>query len=329
MEKKLISVVAPMYNEVEIIREYSGAMFAVFSSLREQYDFELLLVNDGSQDATLEQMSAIQKEHPETVTLVNLSRNFGLEGAINAGLRKASGDAVVVMDADLQDPPELIVEMLEKWEHGADIVNACRHKREHDTFFKRKSAEFYYGTLNMFSGKIKLEQNAANYKLMSRKAVEHLLALPEVNSVFRVSVPFLGMRTETVYYERNKRGAGETKYNLQAMIHAALDGITTISIMPLHKLSISIFISATITLLSIVGAILVQDIWRVGFLICAVNALLFTVLFTCLLVIGEYIGQVVIESKRRPISIVYGYFPCDNAKKRGKTCDTSGLETRD
>ena len=234
--KKLISIVAPMYNEESLVHVYCEEVLKMASGLTDKYDFEIILVNDGSKDKTYELILGEQSSHPDEITSVCLSRNFGLEGAVNAGIRKAAGDAVVVMDADLQDPPALIPEMISKWENGADIVVGSRVKRSSDGFFKKFGAGCYYKVLDSLSGKLKLEKSAANFRLLSRKALDQVLALPENNSVFRVVVPFVGMKTDVVEYDRDKRFAGKTKYNLKSMIPYALNSITGISVEPLRKI---------------------------------------------------------------------------------------------
>ena len=215
---KLISIIAPMYNEEEVCPLYIEETMNVVRQLEPEYRGEIICVNEGAKDGTLGKMYEAQEKYPEHVGVINLTRNFGLEGAVNAGLRTATGDAVVVMDADLQDPPQLIVEMVKKWEDGADIVVASRETRTNDTFFKRTTANIYYGILDYLSGKLKLEKSAANYRLMSRKAVDTVLALPEVNTYFRVDVPFIGMKTDKVSYNRDERAAGTTNYNFSKLI---------------------------------------------------------------------------------------------------------------
>ena len=207
--KKLISIVAPMYNEEKLVHEYCEETLKMTEKLAEKYDFEIVLVNDGSRDNTYALMLEEQQKHPKEITTICLSRNFGLEGAVNAGIKKAQGDAVVVMDADLQDPPALIPEMISKWENGADIVVGSRIKRSNDNFFKKAGASFYYKVLDILSGKLKLEKSAANFRLLSRRALNQVLDLPEVNSVFRVVVPFVGMKTDIIEYDRDKRYAGK------------------------------------------------------------------------------------------------------------------------
>lgn len=314
--KKLISIIAPMYNEETLAHEYCKETLAMTETLKDKYDFEIVLVNDGSKDNTYAIMLEEQQAHPNEITTICLSRNFGLEGAVNAGIRKAAGDAVVVMDADLQDPPTLIPEMIEKWENGADIVVGSRVKRSNDNFFKKFGANCYYKVLDALSGKLKLEKSAANFRLLSRKALNQVLELPEVNSVFRVVVPFVGMKTDIIEYDRDKRFAGKTKYNLKSMIPYALDSITGISVEPLRKLMYFIPLMAIAFIASLLGLILGAVAWKPACLVIMVLSVMFGFGFIALAVVAEYVAQIMIEVKGRPISIIYNYTACENVKGR-------------
>lgn len=314
--RKLISIVAPMYNEEKLAHKYCEETLKMSENLKSNYDVEIILVNDGSKDSTYEIMLDEQKKHPDEISTVCLSRNFGLEGAVNAGIRKAAGDAVIVMDADLQDPPALIPEMIRKWEDGADIVIGSRIKRSNDKFFKKAGADFYYKVLNMLSGKIKLEKSAANFRLLSRKALNQVLELPEVNSVFRVVVPFIGMKTDIVEYDRDKRFAGKTKYNLKSMIPYALDSITGISIEPLRKLKSLIPLDCACFVIALVGMIVCHDYWKMLWSTAFVGSIFTGIILVALAVMAEYIGQIMIEVKGRPTSIIYSYIPGKNVEKR-------------
>lgn len=312
---KLISVIAPMYNEEATIHTYCQEMLKVTEMVADKYAFEILLVNDGSTDRTYEAMIEEHCLHTKEITVVCLTRNFGLEGAVSAGLKKAGGDAVIVMDADLQDPPLLILEMIKKWEQGTDVVIGSRIKRSSDNFFKRFGAGLYYKILNFLSGKIKLERNAANFRLLSRKACDQVLSLPEVNSVFRVVVPFVGMKTEVVEYDRDKRYAGKTKYNLRSMIPYALDSITGISVEPLRKIMSLQLLTMVLFVAAIIGMIVCSGDWRRIWFIFFVLDILLEAVFFSLAVMAEYIAQIMTEVKGRPISIIYEYMPCDNVKE--------------
>ncbi len=311
---KLISIIAPMYNEEQVCPLYIEETMKVVRQLEPQYRVEIICVNDGAKDHTLDRIYECQQKYPEHIGAVNLTRNFGLEGAVNAGLKTATGDAVVVMDADLQDPPALILDMVKKWEAGADVVIASREARSKDTFFKRTTANIYYWVLDSLSGKMKLEKSAANYRLMSRKAVDTVLALPEVNTYFRVDVPFIGMKTDMVSYDREERAAGVTNYNFEKLVRCALDGLTSISIEPLRKVMLMIPIMLVLMILAIVGATLTAGNTSLLFGIVAVISFFFTLLFVVLFIMCEYIGQIMTEVRHRPTSLIYSYKPSKNSQ---------------
>jgi len=311
----LISIVAPMYNEEQVCPLYIEETMKVIHLLEPKYRVEIICVNDGAKDNTLNEMLKAQAKYPNHIGVVNLTRNFGLEGAVNAGLRTATGDAVVVMDADLQDPPELILEMVKKWETGADIVVASRETRTNDTFFKRTTANIYYKILDNLSGKMKLEKSAANYRLMSRRAVDIVLSLPEVNTYFRVDVPFIGMKTEKVSYNREERAAGVTNYNFEKLVRCALDGLTSISIEPLRKVMLMIPLMLALLIVAIIGAALTSGYWSILFGFAAIISFFFMLLFVVLFIMCEYIGQIMTETRHRPTSLIYSYSPSKNSEK--------------
>ncbi len=316
--KKLISIVAPMYNEEKLAHTYCEETIKVLETIKEKYSYEIVLVNDGSKDSTYQVMLEEQAKNPDVISTVCLSRNFGLEGAVSAGIKKAAGDAVVVMDADLQDPPRLILDMIRKWEAGADVVIGSRVKRSNDSFFKKAGADFYYTVLNSLSGKLKLEKSAANFRLLSRKALNQVLELPEVNSVFRVVVPFVGMRTDIVEYDRDKRFAGKTKYNLKSMIPYALDSITGISTEPLRKIMYLLPVNVVLFILSLVLLIFTNGMYRLFWATMFGMSIFTGFVLVSLVVMAEYIGQIMIEVKGRPTSIIYSYIPSGNCEKRGQ-----------
>ncbi len=314
--KKLISIIGPMHNEEALVAQFCEETLRALEPIADRYDIELLLVEDGSRDNTFEQMKSVHARFPETISLLRLTRNFGLEGAIHEGLRTASGDAVVVMDADLQDPPAVVLEMISAWEQGADIVVGSRSGRPSDSFFKRATAGLFYKIMDALSGKLKLEESAANFRLLDRKAVSKLLELPEVNGVFRVLVPYLGMNTSVVAYERDRRFAGETKYKLMSMVRYALDSLTGISIEPLRKIGLVAGVSL-LCLIGSLGALFVAPReWAAPLVVCAVVSLQFSLLFFVLAVIGEYLGQLHIESKGRPIALPYEFRPSGSSVRR-------------
>lgn len=312
---KLISVIAPMYNEEVVVSEYCEVTLKTLRNIA-GYDHEILLIDDGSQDNTYNEMLRMQEKHPKEIGVVYETRNYGLEGAVSAGLRTSRGDIAVVMDADLQDPPELIVDMLKKIEEGADIVVGSRINRSNDSFTKKFTAGLYYKILDSLSGKLKLERCAANYRMLTRRAIDQWCALPESNGVFRVTVPYIGMRTETVEYDRNKRVAGETKYHFKAMFEYAINSLTGISVAPLTKLLWTLLGSLLIFLISLIGMIITEDYWKMGWMVVMMVSILSGLILFTLSLMSVYLGQVLLEVKHRPISIVYDYKPSMNSKIR-------------
>ena len=311
--KQLISIIAPMYNEEQVCPLYIEETMKVVRQLETKYRVEIICVHDGAKDKTLQKMYEAQQKYPQYIGVIDLTRNFGLEGAVNAGLKTATGDAVVVMDADLQDPPILILDMVEKWENGADVVVASRESRTNDSFFKRTTANIYYGILDSLSGKLKLEKSAANYRLLSRRAVDALLSLPEVNTYFRVDVPFIGMKTDKVEYNREERAAGMTNYNFVKLVQCALDGLTSISIEPLRKVMLMIPLMLMFLVFSISAALLTSGYWSILFGVSAIISFFFMLLFLVLFVMCEYIGQIMTEVRHRATSMIYSYKPSKNS----------------
>ncbi len=314
-----------MHNEEALVFQFCEETLRALEPIADRYDIELLLVEDGSKDRTFEQMKSAHARFPEAISLLRLTRNFGLEGAIQAGLKAASGDAVVVMDADLQDPPAVILEMVRAWEQGADIVVGSRSGRPSDSFFKRSTARIFYKAMDSLSGKLKLEESAANFRLLDRKAVSKLLELPEVNGVFRVLVPYLGMNTSVVAYERDKRFAGETKYKLMSMVRYALDSLTGISIEPLRKIGLAGVVSLFFVIASVGALCVAPSEWAAPLVICAIISLQFSLLFFILAVIGEYLGQLHIESKRRPIALPYEFQSSASSMRRKSAVIAPGV----
>ena len=311
--KQLISIIAPMYNEEQVCPLYIEETMKVVRQLETKYRVEIICVHDGAKDKTLQKMYEAQQKYPQNIGVIDLTRNFGLEGAVNAGLKTATGDAVVVMDADLQDPPILILDMVEKWENGADVVVASRESRTNDSFFKRTTANIYYGILDSLSGKLKLEKSAANYRLLSRRAVDALLSLPEVNTYFRVDVPFIGMKNDKVEYNREERAAGMTNYNFVKLVQCALDGLTSISIEPLRKVMLMIPLMLMFLVFSISAALFTSGYLSILFGVSAVISFFFMLLFLVLFVMCEYIGQIMTEVRHRPTSMIYSYKPSKNS----------------
>ncbi|MCW2277294.1 glycosyltransferase family 2 protein [Heliophilum fasciatum] len=300
---KKISIIVPMYNESQMVSIFFEQINHILNQLK-NYETEIIAVNDGSHDTTYELLLSMKLKY-SNIGVVNLSRNFGHEAAVSAGLHYATGDAIIVMDADLQDPPEIILQMVEKWEQGYDVVNAKRSSRDEDSLLKRWTAMKFYQLINHLSGKVYIPQNVGNYRLISRRILDELNALPEKNRVFRILVPSLGYRTTEIEFVRPKRAAGQTHYNWPSMIRLAIDGITSATTIPL-KLATNIglivaFIGLSSILLIVYEALFTNK--TVTGWASTVSIILFMggIQLICLGVIGEYIARIFIEVKNRPV----------------------------
>jgi len=308
MTMKKISIVVPMYNEEKVIPLFFAEINQVLSTLP-QYQFELVVVNDGSKDQTLTLLKAQQAKQSNLI-IVNLSRNFGHEPAVAAGIKTATGDAIIPMDADLQDPPMLISELLKQFEHGFEVVNAKRKGRHEDSFFKRFSAIKFYQFIAKLSGKIKIPQNVGHFRLISRRVADEVNRLSERNRVFRIEVPFVGFKTTEVLFDRPKRAAGETHYNLQSMMKLAVDAIASTTSVPLVW-PVQVFLAVgTLFAISVIGQLslliflpieaTIQLIW----LATNIIILMFVLLFFVLSIISLYLSRVFIETQNRPFYVI-------------------------
>lgn len=315
--KLLLSVVAPMFNEELVVRDFVTVQRETHKAISEKYDLELVLVDDGSSDSTLSEMRKAQLEFPDTVSIVTLTRNFGLEGAIHAGLKMSSGDAVVVMDADMQDPPSVILSMIGHHEAGADIVVASRSTRKSDSWMKRTGATIYYAVLERIRGRLGMDKDAANFRLLSKRAVEELLRIHERNGIFRISVPFIGMNKVTISYSRENRLAGKTKFKIGSMLRFGIDSVTSLSLAPLRATPIlfSIF-SLLASLMSGLAVFFAPEPWPLLLSTWTVLFLLFGILFFALAVMSEYLAQAITVARGLPSSIVYHFEPSLSAKAR-------------
>lgn len=303
---KKIDIVVPVYNEEAVIGLFFEKVLSVIDGIK-GYAFNLIMVNDGSRDQTLALLLAARARDPR-VEVVDLSRNFGHEAALAAGLRCAAGDAVIVMDADLQDPPELIAEMIAEWEKGFDVVNGRRSSRKEDSFLKRWTAKQFYRTINSLAGKVRIPENVGNYRLISARVLRLLNALPEKNRVFRVLVPYLGFPTTEVRFVRPKRPAGQTHYNYSSMIRLAVDGITSATIVPLKfAINIGFVVAGTgflYMIAIIIQAIVTRDTVQGWPSTMSIILFLGGVQLVFLGVIGEYIGRIFLEIKARPDHVI-------------------------
>jgi glycosyltransferase involved in cell wall biosynthesis len=304
MDKK-ISIVVPFYNESESISFFQEAICLIFDKI-EGFDFEVVCVDDGSTDDTLEQLVALTKKDSR-FNVVELSRNFGKEAALTAGIDVATGDAVIPMDADLQDPPELIIEMIEQWKKGAEVVLARRVDRSSDSFLKKTSASLFYRFHNYLSS-VKIPENAGDFRLMDRVVVDALKSLPEKHRFMKGLFAWVGFRTVTLDYVRSARVSGTTKFSGWKLWNFALEGITSFSATPLKFWTYVGGLGAVFTLFYaffIVSRTLIYGVDVPGYASLLVVILFFGSLqLISLGMLGEYIGRIYMETKQRPIYLI-------------------------
>lgn len=305
----LLSVIAPCYNEAEGLPEFVRQTKQTLSNLGGRH--EILLVNDGSRDATLPVAQALAAADP-AVRVVNLLRNFGHQAAVTAGLDLARGDVVVLIDADLQDPPEFIAAMAAEWEKGADVAYGRRRRREGETGLKLLTARAFYRLLHHLT-KTRIPEDTGDFRLMDRKVVAALRGMREHHRFVRGMVAWIGGTQVPVYYDRRARFAGTTKYPWAKMISFALDAITSFSVVPLRLVT---YLALTIILLALVatGLVFVVKLVRPDYFIPGFAATMLAIIFfggvqlLALGVIGEYIGRMYEAMKARPLYIVEGVY---------------------
>jgi polyisoprenyl-phosphate glycosyltransferase len=297
----LLSVVAPVYDEEELIEEFVRRATTAVAG----FPFELILVNDGSKDRTPELLDRIADTDPR-VRVVHLSRNFGHQAALTAGLEHARGDAVAMIDADLQDPPELIVEMVRRWSEGADVVYAVRREREGETAFKLATASWFYKLFDKLA-QVDLEPNSGDFRLLDRRALDALLSMTERSRFLRGMTVWVGFSQTAVSYERDARHAGETKYTLRKMLRFSLDAIASFSHVPLQLATYAGLMSAGLAFVAIPVVIVLHfsGSYLPGFGSITIAILLLGgIQLIALGVIGEYVGRIYDEVKHRPLYIV-------------------------
>jgi len=303
-EHPVVSVVAPVYNEEAILEELYRRLSAVLDGAGESW--ELVLVNDGSRDRSGQIMRELHARDPR-VKVVDFARNFGHQIAITAGADYAQGDAVVIIDADLQDPPEVILDLLVKWREGYEVVYAVRAERKGETWFKEFTARLFYRIIYRIT-EIDIPVDTGDFRLMDRKAVEALKGIREKHRFMRGLSVWVGFRQTGVKYVRAERYAGETKYPLKKMLKFALDGITSFSYLPLQLATYVGFLAAGLSILGIIAAIILRLSGSQAFYGQA--STLVSVLFLggvqliSLGIIGEYLGRIYDEVKGRPLYIV-------------------------
>ena len=301
---QLISVIVPVYNERQVLPAFHERATRALESIG-GCDYELLFVNDGSSDGSGELLETLAARDPHT-RVVQLSRNFGHQIAISAGIDFAGGDCTVVIDADLQDPPEVIAEMVAKWREGFDVVYGVRATRKGETPMKLLTASAFYRLLNRIT-KISIPVDVGDFRLMSRRATEELRRLREKDRFVRGLVSWIGFQQTGVVYERDHRIAGETKYPYGKMVKFALDGITSFSTVPL-KLATWLGYAASGFAFLYMASVFVQK--ALGYTIQGWATIMVAMLFLggvqliCLGIMGEYLGRIFNEIKPRPMYVV-------------------------
>ncbi len=299
---KLLSLIVPVFNEEEVLPASYARMSAAMQALT-GYDYEIIYVNDGSRDGTMKQLRAIAKEHKE-VRVISFSRNFGHQLAVTAGMDNARGDALIIIDADLQDPPEVIAELVKAWENGADIAYGKRLKREGETVFKKLTAFCYYRLLNAMSA-YPIPLDTGDFRLLDKKVADVFLKMREHNRFLRGMSGWMGFDAVPVEYVRHERQAGKTKYTLKKMLRLAFDGILGFSYKPM---SLALYAGAALGVIGMLGLIALIIIaatvgcapwlWAVDGLVL-INALTLAAIG----VQGAYLNRIYDEVRGRPLYI--------------------------
>lgn len=300
----LLSVIVPVFNEEEVIQSFLQRITSVLDTL--SFEAEIIFVNDGSTDSSLD----LLRQHAESnsrIVIIDLSRNFGKEIAMTAGLDHCQGDATIIIDADLQDPPELIPDLVKKWQDGYDVVYAKRITREGESVFKKTSSKLFYRLINRIS-RVPIPTDTGDYRLMSQRSVKALNSLRERNRYMKGLFAWIGYPQAAVLYHRDARYAGESKWSYFALWDLAVEGITSFSIAPLK-------LSTYMGLLTASGAF-VYGIWIIfktliyGDPVAGFPTMMVAILFLggvqllALGIIGEYLGRIFSESKQRPLYLV-------------------------
>jgi polyisoprenyl-phosphate glycosyltransferase len=303
----VLSIVIPCFNEEDVFPLLRERTDQLVDSLSGEFQVEILFIDDGSRDRTWPLIEEYAAARPE-VRGLGLSRNFGHQRALTCGYDACAGDVVVSMDADLQDPPDLIHEMIARWRAGADIVHAVRRTREHDTFFKRTTAAAFYLLMRKAAGRY-LEENAGDFRLMSRRALDAFRQMREEHRYIRGMVGWMGFKVDRVYFDRPARAAGTTKYPLVRMFAFAMDAVVSFSAVPL-RLAYYVGLMVSSIVVAYWGVVLYRHLMHIDSIVPGWTSLLLTTtLFgcanlICLGIMGEYIGRIYDEVKRRPLYLV-------------------------
>jgi len=313
-QRPLLSIIVPVYNEQEVIENCHQRIEAVADSL--PLNTEIIYINDGSNDESLQLLHAMRKKH-KRMAIIDLSRNFGKEVAMTAGLDHAKGDAVIILDADLQDPPELIPQMITEWQRGYDIVYMKRTSRQGETWLKQATAHTFYRLIARISH-IDIPQGVGDFRLLSRRAVDSLCQLRESNRFMKGLFAWLGFKQKEILYDRDERISGNSKWNYRALWNLALEGITSFSTAPLK-------LASYIGLFSLLAALLASLWVGIKFLsfnepvsatvLLSIGLIFFAGLQMIILgIMGEYLGRIYMESKKRPLYLVNHWNPANNGE---------------
>ena len=306
---KKVSIIIPAYNEEESLPLLYDKLKEITDKLLEKYEFEFLFINDGSKDKTLELIKKY-REKDNRVCYVDFSRNFGQEIALAAGTDYMTGDCGIFMDADLQDPPDLIPELLKWWEEGYDDVYAKRRTRKGETFLKKFTAKMYYRTLQKMSH-VEIQKDTGNFRLLDKRCINALRKMPESQRCSKSMFSWIGYNKKAIYYNRDPRIAGQTKWNYASMINLAINGITSFTTSPLRLstyLAIPTFLLLGIYTIYIIAKCIIMRV-----MVQAYQAIILLILFfsgiQILLfgIVGEYLGRIFMETKNRPLYLVNEY----------------------
>ena len=306
MENKKISLIIPMYYEEEVAEQCYKRVKTVLDGL-DNYDYEIICINDGSKDKTLEILERLAKNDSK-LFIISFSRNFGHQAAVTAGLRNVTGDAIVIIDADLQDPPELIPDMLKLWEQGNEVIYGKRKTREGESHFKLFTAKMFYKILNSLSD-VEIPKDTGDFRLVDRKVVDTINKLPEHNKFLRGLFSWVGYNQKEFDYERQERFAGKTKYPLKKMLKLAADGIISFSTKPLKILGMVGIFCVIISVLLIIYA-LVSYFFKLNQLSAGWTSIMIAVTFFAgvqlisIWILSEYIARIYDESRGRPEYII-------------------------
>ena len=297
---KKISIVVPMYYEEEIVNECYHELKGVLTNIK-NYDYEIIFVNDGSKDKTLELLENIAKKNSK-VKIISLSNNFGHQAAVSAGLTVVTGDAIVIIDADLQDPPALIPDMLKLWEEGYEIIYGKRKKRDGESFFKLFTAKIFYKILNHLS-QVNIPRDTGDFRLVDKKVVNVINSLREHNKFLRGLFSFTGFKQKEFLYERKERQAGTSKYTLKKMVKLASDGIIGFSYKPLHFILITGIFFLLVSLISLIIMLILIKHYLIPLIICLFSFNTGIILFS-LGIVSIYISRIYDDVKNRPSYII-------------------------